>query len=103
MPSTLMDRYKAVEDGSRRMLAAAHAGDWQHVAQLEGDCRALIQRLKQHAHAGGREQALEPLQRLEKQRILQRILQVDAQIRRLIDPWSDAAAAHANATPKVLH
>ena len=93
MPLTLMERYLAVEDGSRRMLAAAHAGDWGHVAELEDDCRALIQRLKQHAHAGGQEVALAPLERQEKQRIMQRILQVDAQIRRLIDPWSEASGA----------
>ena len=92
MPLTLMERYQAVEDGSRRMLAAAHAGDWHHVAELEDDCRALIQRLKQQANASGQEVALAPLERQEKQRIMQRILQVDAQIRRLIDPWSDAPA-----------
>lgn len=107
MPLTLIDHYKDVEDGSRRMLAAAHAGDWQQVAQLENDCKLMIQQLKRHAHAGGHEAVLAPLQRQEKQRIMQRILGVDAQIRRLMDPWSDLAGTHPEfhpqATPKVLH
>jgi flagellar protein FliT len=107
MPLTLIDHYKGVEDGSRRMLAAAHAGDWQQVALLEGDCKQLIQQLKRHAHAGGHEVVLAPLQRKEKQRIMQRILSADAQIRRLMDPWSDVAGlhteSHRQATPKVLH
>lgn len=103
MTSALIEHYQAVEDGSRRMLAAAHAGDWQQVAQLEGACGLLIQRLKRHAHAGGHEVALEPLQRQEKQRILQRILSVDAQIRRLLDPWSEVAGTHPEGAPKVLH
>ena len=34
---------------------------------------------------------------------MQRILGVDAQIRRLMDPWSDLAGIHPDATPKVLH
>ena len=42
MPLTLIDHYKDVEDGSRRMLAAAHAGDWQQVALLENDCKLMI-------------------------------------------------------------
>ena len=107
MPLTLIDHYKDVEDGSRRMLAAAHAGDWQQVALLENDCKLMIQQLKRHAHAGGLEVVLAPLQRQEKQRIMQRILGVDAQIRRLMDPWSDLAGIHAGthpqATPKVMH
>lgn len=107
MPLTLLDCYKAVEDGSLRMLAAAHAGQWQDVAELEGDCALLIKRLKQHAGQAGQAAALKPLERQERQRILQRILGVDAQIRCLAEPqtpWTDAPSEWpAGAMAKVLH
>jgi flagellar protein FliT len=107
MPLTLLDCYRAIEDGSLRMLAAAHAGEWQRVAELEGDCAMLIARLKQRADQTNQAPALKPLERQEKQRILQRILGVDAQIRCLAEPqapWADAPPEWpANPVPKVLH
>lgn len=107
LPLTLMDCYKAVEDGSLRMLAAAHAGQWQRVVELEGDCAMLITRLKQRADQTDQAPALKPLERQEKQRILQRILSVDAQIRCLCDPqaaWADAAPEWTpRVVAKVLH
>ena len=92
MQTPLIDHFKAIEDGSRRMLAAAHAGDWTGVAQIEIDCAALIQSLKRQAQRGGQEAALLPLERQEKQRILQRILGVDAQIRCLVEVGLPARA-----------
>ena len=107
MPLTLLDCYKAVEDGSLRMLAAAHAGEWQRVAELEGDCALLIERLKQRADQAGQALGLKPLERQEIQRILQRILGVDAQIRCLAEPqapWADAPPEWPDsAMAKVLH
>jgi flagellar protein FliT len=100
---TLLDCYKAVEDGSRRMLAAAQAGDWQGVAQLEGDCAAMIQHLKRCANQGGRDPELPPLQRQEKQRILQRILSVDAQIRCLCEPAGQPSGSLARPATALLH
>ena len=86
-----MDCYKAVEDGSRRMLQAAHAGDWRSVVALENDCKQLIQELKQRADQladqVGRLATLTREEQAEKQRILRRILGVDAQIRCLTEPW----------------
>lgn len=109
MHTPLIDHFKAIEDGSRRMLAAAHAGDWHGVAQIETDCAAMIQGLKRQAQQGGQEAALLPLERQEKQRILQRILGVDAQIRCLVEAGLLVAAGDALANPlahlnpKVLH
>jgi hypothetical protein len=35
MPHTLIDYYKALEDGSRQMLEAARADDWGQVADVK--------------------------------------------------------------------
>lgn len=105
MPPTLIDCYKAIEGDSLRMLAAAHAGDWHGVAQIESDCAALIQNLKRQWRQEGHQASLLPPERQEKQRILQRILGVDAQIRCLVEAGLLVAAGDAmvNANPKVLH
>lgn len=105
MPPTLIDCYKAIEGGSLRMLAAAHAGDWPGVAQIESDCAALIQNLKRQSRQSGQEAALLLPDRQEKQRILQRILGVDAQIRCLVEVGLLVAAGDAmvNPNPKMLH
>lgn len=102
MQPTLIDCYKAIESGSLRMLAAAHAGDWQCVAQIETDCAALIQRLKLRAGQGSQGDALPVTERQEKQRILQRILGVDAQIRCLVEAGLLVAAGDAMASPNPL-
>ena len=71
----LIDYYKAIEDSSAKMLDAARAEDWDEVV--------LIEQLRHKA----RSEELLPEQRLEKTRIMQRILQNDAQIRYLAEPW----------------
>jgi flagellar protein FliT len=91
MPPSLIDCYQAVEDGSRRMLQAAHAGDWRGVAAIENDCKRLIQELKLRAFQlearPGHPAPLTREEQAEKQRIMRRILGVDAQIRCLTEPW----------------
>jgi hypothetical protein len=105
MPPTLIDCYKAIEGESLRMLTAAHAGDWHGVAQIETACAAKIENLKRQSRQGGQEAALQGHERQEKQRILQRILGVDAQIRCLVEVGLLVAAGDAmvNSHPKVLH
>jgi flagellar protein FliT len=83
MSKMLMDYYKAIEDSSRRMLDAARERDWDQVVRFEGACAVLIEQLR--AIAPGLE--LLPEQRTEKTRIMRRILQNDAQIRDLAEPW----------------
>lgn len=97
MPSKLIDCYRAIEDHSHRMLEAAHLGDWRRVAMIEDDCSVLIGQLKMRAAQAG--QAGFPVaERAEKQRILTRILGMDAQIRDLAEPWTASLPR-----PKVLH
>jgi len=83
MSQLLIDYYKAIEDSSARMLDAAKSEDWDQVMRFEGACAVLIEQLRARAH----NEELAPEQRVEKTRIMQRILNNDAQIRYLAEPW----------------
>lgn len=83
MHQKLIDYYRAIEDSSRKMLDAAKAEDWDEVVRLEGACAVLIEQLRYRS----RSEDLLPEQRAEKTRIMQRILNNDAQIRYLAEPW----------------
>ena len=83
MQQTLIDYYRAIEGSSRQMLEAAKLEDWDDVVRLEGACAVLIEQLRYRSHS----ETLMPEQRAEKTHIMQRILQNDAQIRYLAEPW----------------
>jgi flagellar protein FliT len=83
MTQMLIDYYKAIEDSSLKMLDAARAEDWNEVVRYEGACAVLIEQLRHKALS----EELQPERRVEKTRIMQRILQNDAQIRFLAEPW----------------
>ncbi len=83
MSKPLIEYYKAIENGSRQMLEAARADDWDEVVRYESACAVLIEQLRESA----RSNELEPHQKLEKAQIMQRILRIDAQMRVLAEPW----------------
>ena len=83
MEHTLLDYYKAIENASQKMLDAARSENWDQVVHLEGACTVLIAQLRSKA----RSKALNPEERKEKTRIMQRILRTDAEIRNLAEPW----------------
>ena len=83
MPEMLIDYYTAIENSSAKMLEAARLKDWDEVVRCEGACAVLIEQLRYQSQ----QQELEPAQRKEKARIMQRILRNDAQIRVLAEPW----------------
>ena len=83
MQQMLIDYYRAIEQSSRKMLDAAKKEDWDEVVRLEGACAVLIEQLRYTA----REQDLLPGQHPEKSAIMQRILNNDAQVRYLAEPW----------------
>jgi flagellar protein FliT len=85
MADRLIDYYLAIEDGSRKMLEAAQADDWDEVVRFESACAVLIEQLRERS----RSIELSPEQRAEKKQIMQRILRMDAQMRLLADPWLD--------------
>jgi flagellar protein FliT len=83
MTQTLIDYYRAIEDGSAKMLAAARDADWDTVVRFEGVCAVLIEQLKERARC----EELTAQTRMEKTRIMLRILGNDANIRHLAEPW----------------
>ncbi len=99
MPQMLIDYYKAIEDSSLKMLNAAKEEDWEQVVRFEGACAVLIEQLRAKAHS----EELPPTQRNEKTRIMQRILQNDAQIRYLAEPWLAHCEQAFEASPQLLH
>ncbi len=90
MHQTLLDHYKAIESSSQDMLASAMAADWQQVQACERACGALIARLRGATDRLG----LSADQRQEKNRIMMRILALDAQIRCLAEPWQARYEQH---------
>jgi flagellar protein FliT len=83
MQRNLLGYYHAIEESSRKMLDAAKAEDWDSVVRYEGNCAVLIEQLRHKAKT----ETLETGHRVEKAKIMQRILQNDAQIRYLAEPW----------------
>ena len=89
MEHTLLDYYKAIENASQKMLDAARSENWDQVVHLEGACTVLIAQLRSKA----RDKALDPEERKEKTRIMQRILRTDAEIRNLAEDDPQALLA----------
>jgi flagellar protein FliT len=98
MSQILIDYYKAIESSSAMMLDAARSEDWDGVMRYEGACAVLIEQLRSRAST----EALDATARQEKTRIMQRILNNDAQIRYLAEPWLDHFEAKLEG-PHVLH
>nr|WP_295771949.1 flagellar protein FliT [Rhodoferax sp.] len=83
MSQVLIDYYKAIEDSSARMLEAAKTADWNEIMRFEAVCAVLIEQLRHRAQS----EQLDEGARQEKSRIMLRILNNDAQIRFLAEPW----------------
>lgn len=98
MSTVLLGFYKAIEESSLKMLAAAQEEDWDGVVRYEGTCAVLIEQLRFRAKS----ETLDARSRLEKTRIMQRILRNDAQIRYLAEPWL-AHCDHAMQGNQLLH
>lgn len=97
---TLLAYYSAIERASDNMLAAARNGDWDQVVRLEGACAVLISQLQQASRA----LELSPEDVRSKRQMMLRILDNDAQIRRLTEPWlDDLERLLAGQTKNILH
>jgi len=99
LDSHLIGYYEALERASNDMLAAARAANWEQVVKLEGACVLLIAQLKQAAH----EQSLAAEEAKHKNRIMQRILVNDAEIRQLAEPWLEELDLMMTGRPRMLH
>jgi flagellar protein FliT len=95
----LIDYYKAIESSSVRMLEAAKSEDWDGVAKCEGACAVLIEQLRLLAKT----EELDAASKTEKTKIMCRILQNDAQIRYLAEPWLAQLEDTSQSKPAYLH
>lgn len=83
MPSQI-DLYQQMQTLSRRMVEAARANDWDLLIDLERDVVSLREALL--AEDG---EALAPAAIEQKRRLIQSILQDDAEVRRYTEPWME--------------
>jgi flagellar protein FliT len=78
-----LEHYNRVAEASRGMLAAARAGDWDALLAAEDVCARRIAELKTR----GAERPAREDERAGRMRILSEILDHDAEIRELTQPW----------------
>lgn len=95
----LIDYYKAIEESSAKMLEAAKAEDWSGVVRHEGTCAILIEQLRHRAKT----EQLDVASRVEKSKIMLKILNNDAQIRYLAEPWLSQLERDCLEKPSYLH
>lgn len=98
-PAPLLAYYEAIERASADMLSAARSGNWDQVVKIEGACVLLISQLQ----AAARQAQLSADERALKQRIMQRILINDAEIRHLAEPWLADLDRALSGTRTTLH
>jgi len=79
----LIEAYETITRASHAMLAAARADDWDGVARLEAQCRALIADLRAIAAS----QSLGAGEQRRRVQLLREILADDAEIRVRSEPW----------------
>jgi len=84
--------YAAVADLTGQMLAAAEAGDWDHLVVLERECTAHVDILK----SGEATVELNSSGRQAKIDCIRRILADDRKIRDLTMPWMAQLSALIN-------
>ena len=99
MSTEIIDLYSAMEVASEQMLEAARAGNWDEVIALEDACLLLISQLKEAKR--GRNLTSEEVQR--KSHIMERVLVMDAELRRLAVPWLDQLDLKLQGLPDTLH
>lgn len=75
--------YEVIADTTRQMLTAAQAGDWERLVSLEKGCSTCFARLFEREGKG--ELSIECQRR--KAALIRRVLDDDAQIRLLVQPW----------------
>ncbi len=97
----IVDRYRRMADASGRMLTAARRDDWDEVCAIEKECARLIAELIEIGDLSPKDPSL----RQEKLELVRRVLDDDAAIRLLSQPWlknldamlrSPATAARVN-------
>jgi len=96
MPQSIIDFYKKIEHASTQMLNAAKNNAWEDLYAHETSCKILINELRELSKTN----ALTPAERKEKSKIMQSILNNDAQIRIIIEPWLSVVDFSQNRSSK---
>ena len=87
--------YESISELSHLMLCAARLGDWDALVDAEQSCAALIRKLQS---AGDVSAMLDEGQRRRKHEIILKVLDDDAQIRNLTQPWLRQLEVHLGQT-----
>ena len=93
---TPISRYEEICALSAQMVAAARANDWQRLVALEHDVASLRDALMQDDDNS----TLSDAERENKARMIQRILEDDAEVRRHTEPWMDDLRRFLGGTAK---
>ena len=88
----IISLYETVADIVDQMLAAARAGDWDHLSELETHCARHVQTLRNDESPI----ALSGPIRERKVEIIHKILADDREIRNLTEPWMAQLSALMN-------
>jgi flagellar protein FliT len=81
----LIGVYLSIERASRDMLVAAQDSDWERFNAIQEHCGVLIDQVRKlHGRV-----SLTRLEQRAKLRIVRKIVQNEAQIRRLAYPWTE--------------
>ena len=75
--------YEDISRVTRQMLAAARSDDWDRLISLERDCNTQFAQLYTHRDSGSPNPDFER----RKAELIRSVLEDDAQIRLLVEPW----------------
>lgn len=75
--------YESIAEITEQMLAAAHSGDWEHLAALESRCASHVRSLE----SGEPHTPLTGALRDRKVKIIHKVLAHDREIRNITEPW----------------
>lgn len=84
--------YEAIAEITGQMLAAAHSGDWEHLAALESRCASHVRSLE----SGEPQTPLSGALRERKVEIIHQVLAHDREIRNITEPWLAHLSAMLN-------
>ncbi|MDR4517456.1 MAG: flagellar protein FliT [Nitrosomonas sp.] len=83
--SQVINIYEDILATTHKMLVAAQNSDWDKLVKLEQECKRLTNELKINAQ----EPVLNHEQQQQKLKIIHQVLDDDAQIRSITEPWME--------------
>jgi len=87
----ILQTYDAVSVKSGQMVHAAQQGDWDRLAALNKDCKALVDALRRADEDSHRPDGSHTKRKLA---LMRKVLADDAEIRRHTEPWMTRLQAY---------